>query len=261
MRFLLHFHNILIYVRLATALITALLGHWVDTVVILAVVVVNAIRDMLAPRANVIRGGERVTIDGEQLVPGDFVLLEAGDKVPADLKLLTTHGLSVQEAIFIGESVPVEKQTQAVADNAALGDRTSMAYSGTLIASGQGKGIMVATGSGTEIGRISGLLSGVKTLTTPLVEQMDEFAKWLTLFILMIAAVLLAFGYFVAHHDFSEIFMAVAGLSVAAIPEGLPAVLTITLAIGVQAMPSYVACLPLKHWGRYRLFARIKPER
>lgn len=252
MRFLLHFHNILIYVLLGAALITALLGHWVDTGVILAVVVVNAIigfiqegkaeqamnaiRDMLAPRANVIRGGERVTIDGEQLVPGDIVLLEAGDKVPADLRLLTTHGLSVQEAILTGESVPVEKQTQAVADNAALGDRTSMAYSGTLIASGQGKGIVVATGSGTEIGRISGLLSGVETLTTPLVEQMDVFAKWLTLFILMIAAVLLAFGYFVAHHDFSEIFMAVVGLSVAAIPEGLPAVLTITLAIGVQAM-------------------------
>jgi len=251
-RFILHFSNILIYVLLGAALITALLGHWVDTGVILAVVVVNAIigfiqegkaeqamdaiRHMLAPRANVIRGGERVTIDGEQLVPGDIVLLEAGDKIPADLRLLTSHGLSVQEAILTGESVPVEKHTQPVAENAALGDRTSMAYSGTLIASGQGKGVVVATGSGTEIGRISGLLSSVETLTTPLVEQMALFAKWLTIFILIIAAVLLAFGYFVAHHDFSEMFMAVVGLSVAAIPEGLPAVLTITLAIGVQAM-------------------------
>lgn len=251
-RFLLHFNNILIYVLLGAALITALLGHWVDTGVILAVVVVNAmigfiqegkaeqamdaIRHMLAPRANVIRDGERVTIDGEQLVPGDIVLLEAGDKIPADLRLLSSYGLSVQEAILTGESVPVEKHTQPVADSAALGDRTSMAYSGTLIASGQGKGVVVATGSGTEIGRISGLLSGVETLTTPLVEQMGVFAKWLTLFILVIAAVLLGFGYFVAHHDFSEMFMAVVGLSVAAIPEGLPAVLTITLAIGVQTM-------------------------
>lgn len=251
-RFLLHFNNILIYVLLGAALITALLSHWVDTGVILAVVVVNAIigfiqegkaeqamdaiRHMLAPRANVIRGGERATIDGEQLVPGDIVLLEAGDKIPADLRLLSAHGLSVQEAILTGESVPVEKHTQPVAENAALGDRTSMAYSGTLIASGQGKGVVVATGSGTEIGRISGLLSSVETLTTPLVEQMALFAKWLTIFILIIAAVLLAFGYFVAHHDFSEMFMAVVGLSVAAIPEGLPAVLTITLAIGVQAM-------------------------
>ena len=251
-RFLLHFNNILIYVLLGAALITALLGHWVDTGVILAVVVVNAIigfiqegkaeqamdaiRHMLAPRANVIRGGERATIDGEQLVPGDIVLLEAGDKIPADLRLLTSHGLSVQEAILTGESVPVEKNIQPVADNAALGDRTSMAYSGTLVSSGQGKGVVVATGSGTEIGRISGLLSSVETLTTPLVEQMALFAKWLTIFILIIAGVLLAFGYFVAHHDFSEMFMAVVGLSVAAIPEGLPAVLTITLAIGVQAM-------------------------
>ena len=251
-RFLLHFNNILIYVLLGAALITALLSHWVDTGVILAVVVVNAIigfiqegkaeqamdaiRHMLAPQANVIRGGERVTIDGEQLVPGDIVLLEAGDKVPADLRLLTAHGLSVQEAVLTGESVPVEKRIQPVADDAALGDRASMAYSGTLVSSGQAKGVVEATGSGTEIGRISGVLSNVETLTTPLVEQMALFAKWLTIFILIIATMLLAFGYFVAHHDFSEMFMAVVGLSVAAIPEGLPAVLTITLAIGVQAM-------------------------
>ena len=251
-RFLLHFNYILIYVLLGAALITALLSHWVDTGVILAVVVVNAIigfiqegkaeqamdaiRHMLAPQANVIRSGERVTIDGEQLVPGDIVLLEAGDKVPADLRLLTAHGLSVQEAVLTGESVPVEKRIQPVADDAALGDRASMAYSGTLVSSGQAKGVVVATGSGTEIGRISGLLSNVETLTTPLVEQMALFAKWLTIFILIIATMLLAFGYFVAHHDFSEMFMAVVGLSVAAIPEGLPAVLTITLAIGVQAM-------------------------
>lgn len=251
-RFLLHFNNILIYVLLGAALITALLSHWVDTGVILAVVVVNAIigfiqegkaeqamdaiRHMLAPQANVIRGGERVTIDGEQLVPGDIVLLEAGDKVPADLRLLTAHGLSVQEAVLTGESVPVEKRIQPVADDAALGDRASMAYSGTLVSSGQAKGVVVATGPGTEIGRISGLLSNVETLTTPLVEQMALFAKWLTIFILIIATMLLAFGYFVAHHDFSEMFMAVVGSSVAAIPEGLPAVLTITLAIGVQAM-------------------------
>ena len=251
-RFLLHFNNILIYVLLGAASITALLSHWVDTGVILAVVVVNAIigfiqegkaeqamdaiRHMLAPQANVIRGGERVTIDGEQLVPGDIVLLEAGDKVPADLRLITAHGLSVQEAILTGESVPVDKRIQPVADDAALGDRASMAYSGTLVSSGQGKGVVVATGSDTEIGRISGLLSSVETLTTPLVEQMALFSKWLTIFILSFAVALLAFGHLVLNHDFNEMFMVVVGLSVAAIPEGLPAVLTITLAIGVQAM-------------------------
>jgi magnesium-transporting ATPase (P-type) len=251
-RFLLHFHNILIYVLIGSAVITALLGHWVDTGVILTVVIVNAIigfiqegkaeqameaiRDMLAPRASVVRNGERISIEGDQLVPGDIVLLEAGDKVPADLRLLTTHSTSIQEAILTGESVAVEKQTQAVAGNSPLGDRSCMAFSGTLVTSGQCKGVVVATGSATEIGRISGLLSEVQTLTTPLVAQMGTFAKWLTVMILFVAALLLAFGHFVAHYDFTEMFMAVVGLSVAAIPEGLPAVLTITLAIGVQAM-------------------------
>jgi len=251
-RFLLHFNNVLIYVLLGAATITALLGHWVDTGVILAVVVMNAIigfiqegkaeqamgaiRHMLAPKANVIRDGKRLTIDSENLVPGDIVLLEAGDKIPADLRLLSTHGFCVEEAILTGESVPAEKHCEPVAENAALGDRTSMAYSGTLVSSGQANGVVVATGQHTEVGRINDLLSNVETLTTPLVEQMALFAKWLTVFILIFAAVLLAFGYFFAHHDFNEMFMAVVGLSVAAIPEGLPAVLTITLAIGVQAM-------------------------
>jgi len=251
-RFLLHFHNILIYVLLGAAAITALLNHVVDTLVILAVVVVNAligflqegkaesameaIRQMLAPRAAVIRKGQRQTIDGDDLVPGDIVLIEAGDKVPADLRLIKAHGLQIQEAILTGESMAVEKHSEPVAVEAALGDRASMAFSGTTVTGGQGRGVVVATGNTTEIGRISGMLSQVETLTTPLVAQMAIFAKWLTLFILVIAGSILAFGYFVLQHDFGELFMAVVGLSVAAIPEGLPAVLTITLAVGVQAM-------------------------
>lgn len=251
-RFFLHFHNVLIYVLLASAGITALLGHWIDTGVILAVVIVNAIigfiqegkaeeamdaiRHMLAPRANVLRDGNRISIPGEVLVPGDIVLLESGERVPADLRLLSAHGLSIQEAILTGESVAVEKHTRAVSVNAPLGDRTCMAYSGTLVTSGQGKGVVVATGTQTEIGRISGLLSHVESLTTPLVAQMGVFANWLTILILVVAGVLLLFGHFVIHYDFKVMFMAVVGLSVAAIPEGLPAVLTITLAIGVQAM-------------------------
>ncbi len=251
-RFVLHFHNILIYVLLGSAAITASLGHLTDTLVILAVVVANAaigfiqegkaekamdaIRRMLALRASVLRDGTRRSVEGESLVPGDIVLLEAGDKVPADLRLIQAHGLQVQEAILTGESVPVDKQTQAVAADAALGDRTCMAFSGTLVTSGMGRGVAVATGANTEIGRISGMLSEVEVLTTPLVRQMNVFAKWLTILILLIAAVMLVFGYFVEHFEFSEMFMAVVGLSVAAIPEGLPAVLTITLAVGVQAM-------------------------
>jgi calcium-translocating P-type ATPase len=156
--------------------------------------------------------------------------------VPADLRLLQAHGLQIQEAILTGESVPVDKHTQPVAANAALGDRVCMAFSGTLVTSGQGKGVVVGTGTETEIGRISSMLSKVELLTTPLVKQMNVFARWLTILILLIAVILLIFGYFVEYFEFNELFMAVVGLSVAAIPEGLPAVLTITLAVGVQAM-------------------------
>jgi len=252
LRFLTHFHNILIYVLIGSALITASLGHFIDTGVILAVVFANAligfiqegraeeamdaIRQMLAPHTSVLRNGKRVSIDSVDVVPGDIVLLEAGEKVPADLRLLEANGLRIEEAILTGESVPVEKTLGPVAPDAALGDRTCMAYSGTLVAGGTGRGVVVATGAATEIGRISGLLSQVEMLTTPLVRQMNGFARWLTIFILLIATTLLAYGYFVGHAPFAELFMAVVGLSVAAIPEGLPAVLTITLAIGVQAM-------------------------
>ncbi len=252
LRFLIQFHNVLIYVLIAAAAVTAALQHWIDTGVILAVVFANAvigfvqegkaeaamaaIRDMLAPRASVLRDRRRVTINGADLVPGDIVILEAGDKVPADLRIVEARGLATQEAILTGESVPVEKTVEVVAPDAALGDRRSMLWSGTLITSGTARGLTVATGRLTEIGRIGGLLEGVEQLTTPLVAQIDHFARWLSFLILLVAALLLIYGYFVGHHDFSELFMAVVGLSVAAIPEGLPAVMTITLAIGVQAM-------------------------
>ena len=252
MRFLQQFHNILIHVLLGCAAVTAFLGHWTDTSIILAVVIANAvigfiqegraekamqaIRRMLAPRATVIREGKRLSIEGSQLVPGDIVLLEAGDKAPADLRLLATHSLSLQEAILTGESVPVMKSVEPVSRDAPLGERSCMVFSGTLVTHGQGMGVAVATGAATEIGRISGLLEDVEKLKTPLVVQIEIFAKRLTVLILTVSAALLIYGYFVAHYDFNEIFMAVVALAVAAIPEGLPAVLTIALAIGVQAM-------------------------
>jgi magnesium-transporting ATPase (P-type) len=252
LRFIRQFHNILIYVLLCCAVITVFLSLWADTSIILAVIMVNsiigfvqegkaesaltAIRRMLAPRANVLRAGKRIKIESEKLVPGDIILLEAGDKIPADLRLLTSHGLLVQEAILTGESVSVEKNTNPVSIDAPLGDRYCMAFSGTLVTNGQGEGVVVATGSSTELGRISGLLSAVETMTTPLLQQMDIFAKWITILILTIATLLIIYGYFVMHYNFNEIFMMVVGITVAAIPEGLPAVLTITLAIGVQAM-------------------------
>ncbi len=251
-RLLAQFHNVLIYVLFGAAAVTGSLQHWVDTGVILAVVLANAtigflqegkaeaamaaIRGMLAPRASVLRDGERATVDGAALVPGDIVLLEAGDKVPADIRLIEARGLAAQEAILTGESVPVEKSEVPVAADAALGDRRSMLWSGTIVTQGAARGLVVATGRSTEIGRIGGLLASVEQITTPLVEQMDHFARWLSFLILLASALLLAYGYFVGHHGFSEMFMAVVGVAVAAIPEGLPAVMTITLAIGVQAM-------------------------
>lgn len=251
-RLLLQFHNILIYVLLGAAVITALLGHLVDAGVILVVVIVNAvigfiqegkaeramdaIRRMLTPRTAVRRDGERCSIDSETLVPGDIVLLEAGDKVPADLRLLQVRGLQMQEAMLTGESAPVDKGVEPASADAPLGDRACMAFSGALITAGQGEGVVTATGAATEIGRIGKLLSQVQSLSTPLIRQMDVFAKWLTAIILGLSALLLLYGRYVAGYDFVELFMAVVGLAVAAIPEGLPAVLTITMAVGVQAM-------------------------
>jgi len=251
-RFLAQFHNILIYVLIGTALITLLLNHLLDAAVISAVVIANAligflqegkakramaaIQKILAGRAAVIRDGERQDIAGEALVPGDLVLLEAGDKVPADLRLLSVHGLQTQEAILTGESVPVDKSTEPVAADAVLGDQRCLVFSGTLVTSGQGRGIVVATGSNTQVGRIGGMLTGIETLTTPLVSQMNRFARVLTAIIIGVAVMLLLYGYFLRDVEFLDLFMAVVGLSVAAIPEGLPAVLTITLAVGVQAM-------------------------
>jgi calcium-translocating P-type ATPase len=251
-RFFLQFHNVLIYVLIGAAVVTGALQHWVDTGVILAVVLANAIigfiqegkaeaamaaiRGMLAPKAAVLRNGHRVSVDGADLVPGDIVLLEAGDKVPADLRVIEARGLAAQEAILTGESVPVEKGQTPVTTDAALGDRRSMLWSGTLVTQGTARGLVVATGQATEIGRIGGLLAGVEQLTTPLVAQIDHFARWLSFLILLVAGLLLVWGYYVGHMPFADLFMAVVGVAVAAIPEGLPAVMTITLAIGVQAM-------------------------
>lgn len=251
-RFLMQFHNVLIYVLLGAALLTVLLDHLTDTLVILAVVLINAligfiqegkaesalqsIRRMLAPRASVLRDNQRHSVDAEQLVPGDIVLIEGGDKVPADIRLIDAHGISAQEAILTGESAPVDKHAQPVAANADLAERACLLFSGTLVTSGQARGVVIATGPDTEIGRISHLLSEVHTLVTPFVRQMGRFSRWLTGVILIIAAILLMHGYLAGDHDFGQLFMAVVSLSVAAIPEGLPAVLTITLAVGVQTV-------------------------
>lgn len=252
MRFISQFHNLLIYVLLATAAITLTLGHAVDGAVIIGVVLINgligyiqegkaedalrAIRNMLSPQASVIRDGKQLTIAAEQLVPGDIVTLQSGDKAPADLRLLKCRNFRVQEAVLTGESLPVEKQVEAVERQAELGDRLSMVYSGTLVSGGQASGVVIATGADTEIGLISALVAQVETLTTPLLKQLAHFGRWLTVAILLLATATFVFGFFYRAYPLTEMFMAAIGLAVAAIPEGLPAIMTITLAIGVQRM-------------------------
>ena len=255
MRFLLQFHNVLVYVLLAAAAATGILGMWVDTAVIIGVVVINAIvgflqegkaeraleavRDMLSPTANVVRGGQRLSIPAEELVPGDEVLLEAGDRIPADIRLLDASRLQIDEAMLTGESLPASKSAEPVPADALLADRSCMAYSGTFVTGGQATGVVVATAGATELGRINEMLTEVQTLQTPLTRQMNQFGRWLTVAILLIAGGTFAFGALTPDmdgHSMVELFMATVGLAVAAIPEGLPAVVTITLAIGVQRM-------------------------
>jgi len=252
MRFLLQFHNVLIYVLLGAATVTALLGHWVDTGVILGVVLINAligfiqegkaeksldaIRNMLSLSATVVRDGRRQELAAEALVPGDIVLLASGDKVPADLRLIETRNLRIEEAALTGESEPIEKSPWPVASDAPIGDRTSMAFSGTLVVFGQGRGVVVATGDSTEIGRIGRLLASVEGVDTPLLKQMAIFGRWLTIGILSMACFALLFGMIVHGRPAAEMFLAAVGIAVAAVPEGLPAIMTITLAIGVQRM-------------------------
>lgn len=251
-RFLKQFHNVLIYILIVAGIITGLLGHHLDSAVIFAVVVINAvighvqegkaakaldaIRGMLSPRALALRDGERLTVAAETLVPGDVVVLEAGDRVPADVRILSGHNLRVDEAVLTGESVSVEKTDQPVAEVAELGDRKSLAFSGTLVASGRGYGVVVATGDATEIGKVSSLLAEVQEITTPLLRQVDEFGRWLSSAIVAVAVMTFLIGYFWQGYTAIETFLAAVAVAVAAIPEGLPAIMTITLAIGVQRM-------------------------
>ncbi|MDF1523940.1 MAG: HAD-IC family P-type ATPase, partial [Trueperaceae bacterium] len=194
------------------------------------------LRSMLALQAVVRRDGQRLAIDAEDLVPGDVVLVESGDRVPADVRLLEAHNLRAEEAPLTGESVPAAKARAPVDEDAALGDRTSMLYAGTTIASGAGAGVVVATAGGTEVGRIGALVAGVTQLQTPFLSAIDRFSKVLAYAILAFGAVLFAFGVLVRGYALDEIFLTVIGFAVAAIPEGLPAVITIILALGVQRM-------------------------
>jgi cation-transporting P-type ATPase F len=252
MRFLSQFHNVLIYVLIVAAAITLALGHWVDAGVIAGVIVINAIvgfiqegraeqaldaiRGMLSLSALALRGGERRLLPAEQLVPGDVVLLAPGDKVPADLRLLEARNLRIDESLLSGESVPAEKSLAPVEARAALGDRSCLAFSGTLVSYGHALGVVVATGAATEVGRISALLETVQEISTPLTRQLAVFGRWLTLAILLLAGATFALGYWLRGFSAADMFLAAVGIAVAAIPEALPAIMTVALAIGVRRM-------------------------
>jgi len=247
-----HFHDLLIYILIGAAVITAILGHWIDTAVILAVVVVNAvigfiqegkaeaalagIRKMLSMHAQVRRDGHWRDIAAEELVPGDVIRLRSGDRVPADVRLIETTNLRIEESALTGESVPSEKDSAAVEADAGVGDRSSMAYSGSLVAGGRGVGVVTGTGAATELGRINRMIADVEVLATPLTRQMAAFSKALSVAIVGMAVLMFGVSWFVHDYGIDELFFAAIGFAVAAIPEGLPAILTITLAIGVQRM-------------------------
>lgn len=251
-RFLSHFNDTLIYILLGAAAIKAVMGDWLDFWVIMAVAVINAvigfvqegraekalagIRGMLSADATARRSGAWTTIPAADLVPGDLVRLAPGDKVPADLRLTSVAQLRIEEAALTGESVPSSKEVGAVSEDAGVGDRASMAFSGTIVSAGQGSGIVTATGENTEIGKIQALVGAAGSLTTPLTKQLDAFGRVLTLVILGMAAVMMLIGRYLHDMPLPELISATIGFAVAAIPEGLPALVTITLAIGVQQM-------------------------
>jgi cation-transporting P-type ATPase F len=251
LRFLFQFHHPLIYVLVAATVITALLGEWVDASVIFGVVLVNAIvgfiqesraeaaldalASMMKTEAAVRRDGRKIRIPSAELVPGDVVLLESGDKVPGDLRLTGVRELRVDESALTGESVPVEKAEQVLPPETVVADRKNMAFSGTLVTYGQGTGVVVGTGAATELGRIHQLIGETTEIATPLTKKLAAFSKVLTVAILGLAALTFALGIW-RGQPAAEIFMAAVALAVGAIPEGLPAAVTITLAIGVGRM-------------------------
>ncbi len=251
-RFLLQFHNVLIYVLLAAVVVTASMGEWVDAGVIFGVVIINAIigfvqeskaeqalaslKKMLSQTATVIRAGVQMEVAVETLVPGDVVLLASGDRAPADLRLFEARNLHVDEAALTGESLPVNKNTNTINKEVLIGDRLNMIFSGTFVTSGRARGVVIRTGDQTELGRIAGMLQAVEETHTPLTRRLARFAKSLTIFIIVGCILVYAFGTVVRELPSLDMFMAAVAIAISAIPEGLPAIMTITLAIGVTRM-------------------------
>ncbi len=251
MRFLLQFHQPLLYILLAAVIITFYLGELVDSLVIFGVVFVNAVvgylqeakaekaiealANMVITESTVLREGKKKRVVSVDLVPGDIILLQSGDKVPADIRLFHARNLNIDESALTGESIAVEKRTGLLKEGTSLAERTNMAFAGTMVTSGQGEGVVCSTGDQTEIGHIATLTSGVVDLSTPLTKKIEQFSSMLLFFILALAVITFIVG-MLQGNNFVDMFMASVALAVGAIPEGLPAAVTITLAIGVSRL-------------------------
>lgn len=252
LRFLAHFHDVLIYVLIAAAALTAVMGHWVDTAVILGVAVINAlighiqennaekslksIRNMLSASAVVVRNGQHETVATTDLVVGDIVVLRAGDRIPADLRVMEAHNLRVEEAILTGESTVVDKTAEALTGELPLGDRKNLLFSGTTISAGAGLGVVIATGEATELGHINQMMTEIEKHRTPLLVQMDKLGKAIFSLILAMMVGLFIFSLLLRDMPMGELLLSLISLAVAAVPEGLPAIISIILSLGVQTM-------------------------
>ena len=252
LRFLAHFHDVLIYVLIAAAALTAVMGHWVDTAVILGVAVINAlighiqennaekslksIRNMLSASAVVVRNGQHETVATTDLVVGDIVVLRAGDRIPADLRVMEAHNLRVEEAILTGESTVVDKTAEALTGELPLGDRKNLLFSGTTISAGAGLGVVIATGEATELGHINQMMTEIEKHRTPLLVQMDKLGKAIFALILAMMLGLFIFSLLLRDMPMGELLLSLISLAVAAVPEGLPAIISIILSLGVQTM-------------------------
>lgn len=252
LRFLAHFHDVLIYVLIAAAALTAVMGHWVDTAVILGVAVINAlighiqennaekslksIRNILSASAVVVRNGQHETVATTDLVVGDIVVLRAGDRIPADLRVMEAHNLRVEEAILTGESTVVDKTAEALTGELPLGDRKNLLFSGTTISAGAGLGVVIATGEATELGHINQMMTEIEKHRTPLLVQMDKLGKAIFSLILAMMVGLFIFSLLLRDMPMGELLLSLISLAVAAVPEGLPAIISIILSLGVQTM-------------------------
>ncbi|MDD5491469.1 MAG: cation-translocating P-type ATPase [bacterium] len=250
--FLEQFNNFIIYVLFAACLVSAWLGEWSDSIAILAIVIINgvlgfiqeykterslkALKNMSAPTAKVMRAGQVIMIDADKVVPGDILVLDSGDRIAADARIIESVNLRIDESILTGESHPVEKDKQAVLKiETPLAERRNMVYSGSTVVYGRGQAVVVATGMNTEFGNIAHLLQTVEKETTPLMQRLEKVGRLLVYVCLGICALVFALGVW-RGGSYSEMLLTAVSLAVAAIPEGLPAIVTVVLALGVQRM-------------------------